>query len=270
MRYHFILLLALLASCTSESPTGDKSISDKPDKLVWSDEFELPQLDTTRWKVITGNGCPELCGFGNNELQYYTGEEKNLYIENGILKLRALKDSVAGSGYSSAKIISKNKGDWKYGRIEVHAKLPEGRGTWPAIWMLPTLERRSKWPDDGEIDIMEHVGYNQGMIYGAAHTERYNGIYGTQKVDSVSVPDVHEKFHVYSLEWSENQLSWMVDGKPFYIWERGKESHEGWPFTEEFHLILNLAVGGNWGGKYGVDDGIWPQTLEIDYVKIYQ
>ena len=272
MRSYIILVLiaASLFSAwkgLSEEPASGTS---KFNELVWADEFDQPVLDTSRWKAITGDGCPELCGFGNNELQYYTDNTTNLSVQDGILVIRALKDSTGNKAYSSAKLVSRNKGDWKYGRIEVKAKIPEGRGTWPAIWMLPTLDRDLDWPLDGEIDIMEHVGYNQGTVYGTIHTGKYNGMSGTQKGDSIKIADIHEKFYVYALEWEEDQLIWSVNGNVYYTLKRNKEAHEGWPFTRKFHLILNLAVGGHWGGKYGIDDSIWPQTLEVDYVRVYQ
>ena len=181
-----------------------------------------------------------------------------------------LKETFKDRDYTSAKLITKNKGDWQYGRIEVSAKLPEGKGTWPAIWMLPTLDRSMDWPLDGEIDIMEHVGYNQGMVYGTIHTKKFNHIIGTQKSDSLFLGDISSAFHVYGFEWGQDKMIWTIDNKEYLTLVKGEEDYEGWPFDQKFHLILNLAVGGNWGGKYGVDDSIWPQTFEVDYVKVYQ
>ena len=272
MKYLFIstcLLVTVLyiSSCSEVRSSGHLT---EPMEEVWVDDFEGDLLDTAKWTPIVGNGCPDNCGFGNNELQYYQGESENVTVSNGTLKITARKDSVNEQLYTSAKLVSKSKGDWRYGRIEVKAKLPEGRGTWPAIWMLPTLDRKMNWPLDGEIDIMEHVGYNQGMVYGTIHTKKYNHIVGTQKSDSIYLEDASEVFHVYGVEWDEQKMVWSVDGEEYLTLTKDNEDYKGWPFDQEFHLILNLAVGGNWGGKFGVDDSIWPQTMEIDYVKVYQ
>lgn len=267
-------LLVISQVWYSCSQVKSGNLSDQPEekvmKLVWEDDFTDPVLNEEKWTAMIGDGCPDFCGFGNNELQYYSDREKNLRIKDGKLIIQAVKDTLGNSAYSSAKIVTKGKGDWRYGKILVRAKVPYGRGTWPAIWMLPTMEGDRKWPLDGEIDIMEHVGYNQGVIYGTIHSKKYNHLIGTQKVDSIALPDAHETFHDYSLEWTETSMTWSIDSQPYYTIQKGEEGYEGWPFDQPFHLILNLAVGGNWGGKYGVEDSIWPQTLEIDFVKIYQ
>ncbi len=255
-----LFMLSVIAfSCSSPSSQT----------LVWQDEFDGDQLDAAKWTAIIGDGCPELCGFGNEELQYY--DEANVSLNDGILRLEARMEGKGQSKYSSGKLVTKGKGDWQYGRVEVRAKVPYGRGTWPAIWMLPTIEGRAmKWPNDGEIDIMEHVGYNQGMIYGTIHTELYNHWKGTEKNDSLLVADAHEAFHVYSIDWDHKSITWEIDGEPFHSLDRGDDGYDGWPFDQKFHLILNLTVGGIWGGKYGVDDSVWPQAMEVDYVRIYQ
>ncbi len=262
-----MLAVMVLSGCTQSNDAG---LSTGSWTLVWQDDFNGDVLDAEKWTPIIGDGCPNLCGFGNNELQYYTDEEANLKVSDGVLKLVAHQQAYDDSAYTSAKLVSKHKGDWKYGRVEVLAKLPEGRGTWPAIWMLPTMDATMNWPLDGEIDIMEHVGYHPGMVYGTIHTQKYNHMLGTQKSDSLLVNDVSSRFHNYQLEWSEEHLSWSIDGQTFLTLLKEGNGYEGWPFDQPFHLILNLAVGGNWGGKYGVDDRIWPQSFEIDYVKVYQ
>lgn len=241
------------------------------DQLVWSDEFNEPgQPDQQKWIYDLGDGCPHLCGWGNNELQFYTDKTSNVRVEDGHLVIEGHKEQWKGKGYTSAKLKSKNKGDWDHGKIEIKAKLPEGKGTWPAFWMLPTLTRPMKWPADGEIDIMEHVGFNQGWIFGTIHTKKYNHMVGTQKSDSIFIGNVHDQFHVYGLEWNKTEMEWSVDGKPYHKILKGNDNHDGWPFEEKFHLIVNLAVGGNWGGRHGVDESIWPQKIEIDYVRVYQ
>ncbi|MEM9327578.1 MAG: glycoside hydrolase family 16 protein [Bacteroidota bacterium] len=240
-----------------------------PRQLVWQDEFEGNQIDDEKWTAVIGDGCPDLCGFGNEELQYY--DSTGWVVSDGRLSIVARNVATGDRKYTSARLITKGKGDWQYGRVEIRAKLPFGRGTWPAIWMLPTLAGRGmKWPLDGEIDIMEHVGYNQGMIYGTIHTDKYNHGKGTHKNDSLLVPNAHEAFHVYAVTWDHQSMVWEVDGEEYFRLAKGTEPYEGWPFDQKFHLILNVAVGGTWGGKYGIDDTIWPQAMEVDYVRVYQ
>ena len=237
---------------------------------VWSDEFNYEGVpDSEKWSLIIGNGCPDLCGFGNNELQYYTSNDENVFVEDGRLVIRAVQFEEPERRYTSAKLVSKEKGDWTYGTIEARAKLPTGRGTWAAIWMMPSIED-VRWPNDGEIDIMEHVGYQEGWVHGAIHTENFNGMIGNQVVDSVFVDNAIDDFHVYSLEWDKESIVWKVDGNVFNEFEKNGQQEDAWPFDKPFHLILNIAVGGNWGAKYGIDDSIWPQEMEIDYIRVYQ
>ncbi|SMG09761.1 Glycosyl hydrolases family 16 [Marivirga sericea] len=258
MRYlYFFSFFILFAHC-----------SEKQEQLIWSDEFDGEGLpDTKDWNITHGNGCPEFCGFGNNEKQFYTKSLENIRQEDGKLMIKALKDD--SKGYTSAKVTTKNKHDWKYGYIEVRAKLPIGKGAWPAIWMLPSLSGDMEWPRDGEIDIMEHVGYNPGTVYGTIHTERYNHVKGTEKSDSIKIEDAHKEFHTYAIHWTDEKIEWLVDDIPYHTVLKNGDGKAGWPFDEEFHLILNLAVGGNWGGKYGVDEESFPQEFVIDYVRIY-
>lgn len=249
---------------------GIQFYSDRDDNIIWSDEFEGATLDTSKWTAIVGNGCPELCGFGNNEAQYYTNALDNIRITDGKLIIEAHHDSLNSSAFTSAKIISKDKGDWNSGIIEVKARLPYGKGTWPAIWMLPTLDRQLNWPKDGEIDIMEHVGYNQGWVYGTIHTEKYNHMHGTEKTDSIFVNKSSDSFHIYKIVWNTDKIEWYVDDRLYNKVQKKQEDLQDWPFDkEEYHLIINLAVGGAWGGKYGIDHSIWPQRLEVDYVRVY-
>lgn len=241
-------------------------------KLIWSDEFNYKGLpDTTKWSYDKGNGCPDVCGWGNNELQYYTWQKKeNAYVEKGKLVIQARKETVDGFNYTSARLVSKNKGDWKYGRIEVKAKLPKGKGIWPAIWMLPTNWEYGGWPHSGEIDIMENVGYMPDSVFGSVHTGSFNHIQGTQTTKGVFRKDLSSSFHVYAIEWTENQIRFFVDDEEYLIFKNTGVSAEEWPFDKSFHLLLNIALGGNWGGKFGVDDDIFPQKMIVDYVRVYQ
>lgn len=239
---------------------------------MWSDEFDGDGVpDSIKWNYDLGDGCPDNCGWGNNEWQYYTKDSKNVRIEDGKLIIEAHMDSLGGKPFTSAKIVSRQKGDWLYGRFEVSARLPKGKGTWPAIWMLPTDWKYGGWPASGEIDIMEHVGYDPGVIHGTIHTEAYNHIRGTQKEGIISVPDAQDTFHVYAVDWRENKMDFYIDEKLYHSVTRDPaDDFTGWPFDQRFYLIINIAVGGNWGGAKGVDLDIWPQKLEIDYVRVYR
>ena len=235
-------------------------------KMVWSDEFNNKGLpDSSKWNYDVGGH-----GWGNNELQYYTsGRLTNARTKKGKLIVEAHKKNWEGKKYTSARLVSKGKGDWKYGRIEIKAKLPKGRGTWPAIWMLASTTPL-KWPDDGEIDIMEHVGFNHGNIHASVHCKKYYHVIGTQKTDTIKVPDCSSAFHVYSLEWDAESISVFVDNKKYFTFKNEHTGYEAWPFDQPFHLLLNIAVGGNWGAQKGVDENIWPQRMEVDYVRVYQ
>lgn len=237
--------------------------------LVWADEFEHTGApDSALWNYDIGTGSG---GWGNNELQYYTRDPKNVRVENGKLIIEAHHDSLSHMAYTSTRLVSKGKGDWRYGRIEVKAKLPKGRGTWPAIWMLPTDWKYGGWPASGEIDIMEHVGFDPGVVHGTIHTEAYNHIRQTQKEGKIAVANTDGEFHIYAVDWTKDKMDFYVDSKLYHTVARiPSDDFRGWPFDQRFHLILNVAVGGNWGGKEGIDESIWPQRMEVDYVRVYQ
>lgn len=241
-------------------------------ELVWSDEFDRGMLpDSAKWGYDLGDGCPEVCGWGNNELQYYTANRKeNARIENGHLILEARLEKMGAKDYTSARLVTKMKGDWLYGKVLVRAKLPKGVGVWPAIWMLPTRWEYGGWPSSGEIDIMEHVGYMPDSIFGSIHTERFNHVIGTQVTKGMMVADVAEAFHEYGIEWDRDKIDFLLDGQVYQTFRNNKEGPGAWPFDKAFHLLLNIAVGGNWGGKHGVDVSIWPQRMIVDYVRVYQ
>lgn len=271
------LLLFALAGCKSQNQPGSTSTSETSagadsssaiagNSELWSDEFNYSGLpDSTKWNYDVGGH-----GWGNNELQYYTSRRpENARVENGILTIEARKEDFEGKKYTSARLVTKGKGDWTYGRIDVRAKLPKGLGTWPAIWMLGSTTPL-KWPEDGEIDIMEHVGYDQGKIHASVHTKKYYHSIGTQKTAQIMVPDCSENFHVYSLQWDKETITMLMDNQPYFTFKNEHSGKEAWPFDGPFHLLLNVAVGGNWGGAKGVDENIWPQKMEIDYVKVYK
>jgi len=270
-----IFFLAVVSLAGSQKPSG-ASPTGGPGRwqLVWSDEFDHDGLpDSSKWGFDVGGS-----GWGNKELQYYTERRKeNARVENGRLIIEARRERFDKNEYTSARLVSKGKGDWTYGRFEVKAKLPSGRGTWPAIWMLPTGRSYGNggWPDNGEIDIMEHVGFDPNVIHGSAHTRAYYHVIGTQKTARINVPGVSTEFNVYAVEWTPDEIRWFINDKQYFTFtnERRTQStadYKQWPFDRPFHMILNMAVGGTWGGSHGVDESIWPQRMEIEYVRVYQ
>jgi beta-glucanase (GH16 family) len=235
-------------------------------KLVWSDEFNYQGLpDSSKWNYDIGGD-----GWGNNEAEFYTEKRlENARVEKGNLIIEAKKEDWGNKKYTSARLVTKGKGDWSSGRIEVRAKLPKGRGSWPAIWMLGS-KTPLKWPDDGEIDIMEHVGYDPGVIHASTHCKKYNHIIRTQKTAVTDVPDFADAYHIYAVEWDAENLSIFVDDKKYFSITNEHSGYEAWPFSNPMYLLLNIAVGGNWGGQKGVDDSIFPLQMLVDYVRVYQ
>jgi beta-glucanase (GH16 family) len=235
-------------------------------KLVWSDEFNYTGLpDSTKWNYDIGGN-----GWGNNELEYYTDKRlENARVENGNLLIELKKEKWVDKNYTSSRLVTKGKADWKYGKIEVRAKLPGGLGTWPAIWMLGSTTPL-KWPDDGEIDIMEEVGFDPGVVHASVHCKKYNHVIHTQKTAITTVKDCMDNFHVYGLEWDENAISMYIDDNKYFTFANEHTGYDAWPFSQPMHLLLNVAFGGNWGGAKGINDSILPQQMLIDYVRVYQ
>ncbi|MDE3741165.1 family 16 glycosylhydrolase [Maribacter polysaccharolyticus] len=253
-------------------------------KLVWSDEFNYNgKPDPTKWTYDYGF-------VANQEKQYYVDSLKNARVDNGHLIIEAHKEKVANKDYKNAEIKGwvkykaeidtaqytssrlKTEGlvEWKYGRIEVRAKLPKGRGMWPAIWMLGENRKEIGWPECGEIDIMEHVGYDNDTIHGTIHTKAYNHIIGTQKGKTIFIENPNEEFHVFVIEWTPGKIDFLLDGVVYNHIENEHKTTAEWPFDQNFYLILNVAVGGGWGGRKGIDDSIFPQQMIVDYVRVYQ
>ncbi|WP_291985740.1 glycoside hydrolase family 16 protein [Luteitalea sp.] len=235
--------------------------------LVWHDEFDREGLpDPTRWSYDVGGH-----GWGNQEPQFYTaGRRENARVEGGHLIIEARRDAWEGAPYTSARLVTRGKGDWTYGRLEIRARLPRGRGSWPAIWMLATTSGAMKWPDDGEIDIMEHVGFDHGTVHASVHTKAYHHSIGTQKTAKVTVADASEAFHVYSVDWDRDRVAVAVDGRTYFTFARESGDTRVWPFAGPFHLLLNVAVGGAWGGQQGIDESSLPYRMTVDYVRVYQ
>lgn len=237
-------------------------------ELVWSEEFNYEgPPNSSIWNFdIKGNDW----GWGNNELQWYTdSSEQNAFVNQGTLKIVAKKDSVGGKGYTSARLNTHHKVSFNYGRLEIRAKLPQGRGIWPAIWMLGNNIDTIGWPKCGEIDIMEYVGYEPDSIYATIHSESYNHLKNTEKMKSLFI-DNPQDFNIYAIEWSKDKIDFYCNDILYNTIINENMSENEWPFDKGFYLLLNVAVGGNWGGKYGVDPSIFPAIMEVDYVRLYK
>ena len=245
---------------------GDKSISSstivtvyKLPAQLWSDEFNTDGVpNPNNWGYDTGNNN----GWGNNELEYYTNRQENAYVSNGTLKIVLKKEAYQGFNYTSARLLSKGKFSFKYGKVDIRAKLPAGGGTWPALWMLGDNISTVNWPACGEIDIMEHVGNQLNKIYGTLHHPGHSGANGDGA--TVNIPNVTSEFHLYSLDWGPSQIKFYVDNQLFYTFA----NNSSLPFNQNFFFIMNVAMGGNFGGA--VDPNFTSSTLEVDYIRVYQ
>ena len=245
-------------------------------KLVWADEFAVDGLpDDRKWAYDTDRNA---LGWHNNEKQYYADHRaENARVENGTLIIEARADADAISKlpdwgkqrYSSARLRTLGTASWTYGAVEVRAKLPCGVGSWPAIWMLPD-DKTVPWPDSGEIDIMEHVGFDPGKVHFSLHTKAANFILHTEKTAFKSVPTACTEMHRSQLSWTPNLIVMGVDDVRGFSFKKPSMKRSDWPFDGPFHILLNLAIGGDWGGQKGVDDAAFPQRMEVDYVRVYQ
>jgi beta-glucanase (GH16 family) len=241
-------------------------------RLVWSDEFNGSALDRSKWRYDTFRNKK---GWFNRELQYYSAG-RNLRVANGLLTIDARHEKLdpqrfpdwGGQEYSSSRIVSRGAG-WTYGFYEIRARLPCARGTWPAIWMLPVDLK--KWPDDGEIDIMEQVGTEPNLIYASLHTKLFNHTINTQRSAQKRVPTSCTAFHVYQLDWRPGSIAIGVDGRGILRVRKTVPGGKGaWPFFTPFRMILNLAIGGDWAGAKGIDNAAMPQRMQVDYVRVWQ
>lgn len=238
--------------------------------LIWADEFTGGTLDNAAWTVEGGDGCPNICGWGNNELEYYTGRPENLFFQDGKMLIEARKESFGGKNYTSSKLVSRGKKVFKYGRMDIRAKVPKGKGIWPAIWMLPQNNVFGGWPTSGEIDIMEYLGHETNKVHGTLHFGPGPG--STQISRSFTLgggAGFNDEFHVYSLEWKQDQIKILVDGNLYSTVNKPDVGAATWPFNEDFFFIINLAVGGNWPGAPDATT-YFPQWLIVDYVRVYQ
>ncbi len=252
----FLLFFGFLSFDSRES---------KDQELVWSDEFNYTGLpDSSKWGYEQGM-------IRNNEAQHYTKKRlKNARVEDGHLIIEARRENYRGAEYTSASINTLNKKHFRYGRIEVRAKVPVGNGTWPAIWMLGTNISEVGWPDCGEIDILEHVGYNPQNVHANIHTGAYNHVDGTGKGNTMKLDKLWENFHTYAIEWYEDRIDFFVDSEKYFTFKNDGEGNDAtWPFDKPHYLLINLAIGGSWGGQQGIDDEKFPHKYYIDYVRVY-
>lgn len=235
-------------------------------KLVWQDEFKKPgRPDPKKWSYETGF-------VRNDEAQFYTKDRpENARVEDGHLVIEARKDNFEGHPISSASLTTDGLASWKYGKVEVRAKIPTGRGTWPAIWMLGSNIHSIGWPRCGEIDIMENVGYDPDRIHFNIHVPKHSEAEGSQNSTNVVIEGASEGWHIYSMEWFPDRIDLFLDGKlSLRYLNDNKHDEATWPFDNPQYLILNLAIGGAWGGQQGIDESIFPAKFLIDYVRVYR
>ncbi len=274
----FLLLLLMISSCT----TSHKTLAKKKNyQLVWSDEFNTDgQPDPSKWGY-------EIGFIRAAELGYYTKRSKNVRVEDGNLIIQSHKETLVNNTppfferpdyvderdsayYTSASMTTRNIVDWKYAKIEIKAKLPQGRGIWPAFWMLGRNWGETPWPECGEIDIMEHVGFDPSVIHGTIHTKAYNHVLKTQLGKTIKINKPYDEYHIYGLEWTPEKIDFLLDGVVYNSITNEHKTTAEWAFDQAFHLKFNVAVGGGWGGMKGIDDDIFPQKMVVDYVRVYQ
>lgn len=266
-----IAALFILGSCTEEENLkipAEGIVVDLgwkfEDTPFWSDEFNLPdgsKPSPTRWSYDVG-----YTGWGNNEKQYYSKGD-NVLIMDSVLTIEARRENREGAEFTSSRIITRGLGDFLYGRFEARMKLPAGKGTWPAFWMLPTYNSYGVWPKSGEIDIMEHVGKDMGNVLISLHTEKNNK--GQSITSKVRVDKVDTEFHVYRVDWTPYAIRGFIDEKQCFEYTNKNTGFSEWPFNKRFYLLLNLAMGGDLGGQE-VDDAFTSASFQIDYVRVYK
>ncbi|SFU30432.1 Glycosyl hydrolases family 16 [Pustulibacterium marinum] len=234
----------------------------KGKQLVWEENFTAATLNDEDWNFELGDGCPNICGWGNNERQVYTQE--NHELKDGQLIITAKKE---GDLYTSTRITTQGKQEFQYGYIEIKAKLPTGQGIWPAFWMLGSNITEKGWPWSGEIDILEYVGKEPHMVYTSLHTQDSHG--ETINSKKTAFENIEEGYHTFAIDWDAERIIFFVDEQPVYTFAPENKTEAVWPFDQPFYILVNMAIGGNFGGPE-VDDTIFPQQYSIDYIKVYQ
>lgn len=247
------LILLMVCSISLAQPKGKK--------LIWEENFNGKQLSESNWNIEQGDGCPN-CGWGNNERQLYT--DKNHQLVNGKLVITAKKE---GDKYSSTRITTKGKKEFQYGYIEAKAKLPVGQGVWPAFWMLGANIDSVGWPKCGEIDILEYVGKEPKMVFTSLHTQDSHG--NTINTKKTKIDNIEEGYHLYAIDWTKNKIDFFVDNNLVYTFNPVEKTEATWPYNQAFYFVINMAIGGNFGGP-DVDDAIFPQKFILDFIKVYQ
>lgn len=264
---NLLLVLILFTTLSAHCKKDEFQEKKKPVfKLIWEDNFDVSGLPNSAvWEYEVGY-------IRNNEAQYYTKNRlDNARVENGNLIIEARNDNWDNHKITSASLHTFGKKSMLYGRIEVRAKLPTGTGTWPAIWMLGNnINTGTGWPACGEIDIMENVGFDPNIIHANVHTKAYNHVLGTNKGNKITIEKPYDDFHIYAIEWFEDRMEFFVDDIRYFVFKNENSGFETWPFDKPHYLILNLAIGGGWGGQKGIEYSIFPQKYYIDYVKVYE
>ena len=234
---------------------------------MWSDEFQQPDgsaPDSAKWGYDIGGG-----GWGNNEIQYYTNHSENARIEGGKLVIEARAENFGGRKHTSARLLTKNRASWTFGRIEARIKIPRGQGIWPAFWMLGSNIDKVGWPGCGEIDIMENIGRAPSIVHGTVHGPGYSGGGGITSAHILEGAALADDFHVYAVEWEADRIRWFIDGLQYHeVTPSRLPQGGGWVFNQPHFIILNVAVGGNWPG-YPDGTTIFPQRMLVDYVRVY-
>jgi len=235
--------------------------------LVWSDEFSGTTLDGNTWNYEIGNGSG---GWGNNELEYYTNSTKNAFVSNGNLIIEARKEAIGGFNYSSARLTTQNKKTFTYGRVDIRAKLPKGKGIWPALWMLGRNITSVGWPASGEIDIMEYLGHETNKSHGTLHYGASAATHASKGNSyTLNSGQFYEQFHVFSMDWKQDQIKLYVDNNLFFTMNKADVGTAPYPFNAPFFFIFNVAVGGNWPGSPDATT-TYPQRMIVDYVRVFQ
>jgi beta-glucanase (GH16 family) len=252
IKYLSILLITI--NCFAQQ--NDKT-------LVWQEEFNNEAIDEKVWNFELGDGCPNICGWGNNEKQIYT--KTNHFVKDGNLVIVVKKE--VEELYTSTRITTANKKEFQYGRMEIRDKIPTGKGIWPAFWMLGSNISKVGWPKCGEIDILEYVGREPNAIFTTLHTQDSHG--NSVNTKKTEIKDIEQGFHVYVVDWTKDKMEFLVDNQSVYIFSPEIKNENTWPFNQSFYFILNVAVGGNFGG-HDIDNSIFPQQFVIDYIRVYK
>lgn len=247
------LIVLMVCSISLAQPKGKK--------LIWEENFNKKDLNKAAWNVELGDGCPN-CGWGNNERQLYTNE--NHHLVKGELVITAKKED---GKYTSTRITTKGKKEFQYGYFETKAKLAVGVGIWPAFWMLGSNIDSVGWPRCGEIDILEYVGREPNMVFTSLHTQDSHG--NTINTKKTKVENIEDGYHIYAMDWSKEKIDFFVDNELVYTFNPELRTEATWPYNQPFYFIINMAIGGNFGGP-DVDDSIFPQSFSVDYIRVYQ